>query len=669
MANVKISALTADTAPTSDDLVATVTDPAGTPASRKVTLANAITKAHGLSDGIAKVSASVLTTGTVAVADMAATSVVTAAEGLASSDNDTSVPTTAAVIDGLDTKQAADADLTTIAGLTATTDNFIQSKAAAWDSRTPTQVTADLIAMVGDTGTGGTKGLVPAPGTGDTAAGKFLKADGNWTVPAGGGQTVVTRVVAASGGDHTTLGAAITASSAGDTIWIKNGAYAEGAITTSLADISIIGANPEKTVLTFSGAVSITGANVTVQGIKFIMGANNFTMSTGAGQRLLNCNFTMSSGVINAVKSDYGLMQGNRFIGSSSVAASIDIQGGNKNVRIVNNYFELRVANAGELITWNQTNSTFSNNTVYVPAAPGGTGAWLFKCAGSYCTMSGNAFSQNSTSADVPGVTITGGTNSFTGNTLSSLINNGSLKVSNGNNTITGNTIYNPNSAGKAIDIAGSDHIITGNYMQGGGSTSVGITINTTRQRNIISSNRIDTFGTGINIPSSASSILNIISGNAYLNCTTFVTDAGLGTFVGNSPDLTVMDNKQCFYMKNTSGSTVAAGNIVTHKAVAAGDEVTTSTTAGDNKVFGIAQSSTTTGNFGYIQTTGRTTLLTVDGTTDIAIGDFISCFTTVGIGQKALTGHTAIAIALEAYTANDSSGVIDALLIPPRLI
>lgn len=38
MADQKISALTADTNPTIDDLVATVTDPAGTPASRKVTL-------------------------------------------------------------------------------------------------------------------------------------------------------------------------------------------------------------------------------------------------------------------------------------------------------------------------------------------------------------------------------------------------------------------------------------------------------------------------------------------------------------------------------------------------------------------------------------------------------------------------------------------------------
>jgi len=86
--------------------------------------------------------------------------------------------------------QAYDADLATIAGLTATTDNFLQAKSSAWASRTPTQVTADLIAMVGDSGSGGTKGLVPAPAAGDAAAAKYLKADGTWaTVSGGGGST------------------------------------------------------------------------------------------------------------------------------------------------------------------------------------------------------------------------------------------------------------------------------------------------------------------------------------------------------------------------------------------------------------------------------------------------------------------------------------------------
>lgn len=51
MADVKITALTADTSPTSDDLLVTVNDPSGTPANKKVTLGNAITKASGLGAG------------------------------------------------------------------------------------------------------------------------------------------------------------------------------------------------------------------------------------------------------------------------------------------------------------------------------------------------------------------------------------------------------------------------------------------------------------------------------------------------------------------------------------------------------------------------------------------------------------------------------------------
>jgi hypothetical protein len=64
MANAKITALSADTAPTSDDLIVTVNDAGGSPANKKVTLANAITKAHGLTDGVAKVSSGALTVAT-----------------------------------------------------------------------------------------------------------------------------------------------------------------------------------------------------------------------------------------------------------------------------------------------------------------------------------------------------------------------------------------------------------------------------------------------------------------------------------------------------------------------------------------------------------------------------------------------------------------------------
>jgi hypothetical protein len=45
---------------------------------------------------------------------------------------------------------------------------------------TAAQVAAILPAVVGDSGSGGTKGLVPAPSSGDAAALKYLKADGTW---------------------------------------------------------------------------------------------------------------------------------------------------------------------------------------------------------------------------------------------------------------------------------------------------------------------------------------------------------------------------------------------------------------------------------------------------------------------------------------------------------
>lgn len=50
---------------------------------------------------------------------------------------------------------------------------------------TGAQTTALLSNVVGDSGAGGTKGLVPAPAAGDAAASKFLKADGTWAAPSG----------------------------------------------------------------------------------------------------------------------------------------------------------------------------------------------------------------------------------------------------------------------------------------------------------------------------------------------------------------------------------------------------------------------------------------------------------------------------------------------------
>jgi hypothetical protein len=85
--------------------------------------------------------------------------------------------------------QVAGASLPPTTGITqAEADaRYLQRNNNLSDVASATLATAVLDVVVGDTGSGGIKGLVTAPGSGDAAAGKYLKADGTWKVPAGAG--------------------------------------------------------------------------------------------------------------------------------------------------------------------------------------------------------------------------------------------------------------------------------------------------------------------------------------------------------------------------------------------------------------------------------------------------------------------------------------------------
>lgn len=87
----------------------------------------------------------------------------------------------------------------------------ITTGAGVIEELTGAQATSLLSDVVGDSGSGGTKGLVPAPAAGDAAAGKVLAADGTWKAPAGG---VVDRAYA----EYTSNADLTTAIPADDTV-------------------------------------------------------------------------------------------------------------------------------------------------------------------------------------------------------------------------------------------------------------------------------------------------------------------------------------------------------------------------------------------------------------------------------------------------------------------
>jgi len=120
-------------------------------------------------------------------------------------------------------------------------------------------------------------------------------------------------------------------------------------------------------------------------------------------------------------------------------------------------------------------------------------------------------------------------------------------------------------------------------------------------------------------------------------------------------------------YWKNVSDVDVNAGSVVVRASDTNDCDFTTTTTTGDFNVIGVLVSTTTSNNYGPVMRQGKTVQLKVDGTTDIAVGNYISAFTVAEIGKKAASGDTVFAKALEAYATDDSNGVIDAIIIEPR--
>ena len=139
--------------------------------------------------------------------------------------------------------------------------------------------------FTGDSGSGGTAGLVPAPSAGTAAAGKYLKADGAWSVPPGAATVM-------SGATSSTAGASglVPAPSSG-----QQGAFLRGDGTWEpMTAVQIGGLAPSATVDT-TNATNVTAGTLPASRLPDLSGtylavatagANNGVATLDAGGKL-----------------------------------------------------------------------------------------------------------------------------------------------------------------------------------------------------------------------------------------------------------------------------------------------------------------------------------------------------------------------------------------------
>ncbi len=480
--------------------------------------------------------------------------------------------------------------------------------------------------------------------TADGAANEFLQTAGDGTLSwaAAGGQTLYDAIVAPSGGDYTSVVTACATEAAGASIFIRTGTYVETADIVMKNGQKLIGENKYDTIIDFDNAAyQILATNLTEIGIE------NLTIK----------NSTDTSGHLTLNGTTYSWVFNCRFLCGATRVHGIYYTG--DYCKIENCYFKdftyntytLRVGSKNKVLGnsfYNCYQAVSASNECQVAGN-------LFSVIGSfgirvsnYSQVIGNSISMSSSSQK--GIIVNGVNVTISGN-----FTTGRIEVSYDYATIVGNSIQGQfiGNANEATLIGNWFYAIA--YITG---TYDGWTISG------------NVFETSAYLSIYADSNYHCITGNNFSQSTaaTKIVDAGIANLIKNNLGVDSLIEKDFRKMKNTSGGALVAGDVVVLKSVAAGDEVTTTVAQGDDKVFGMLEENIADNAYGYIQILGKTVRLKVDGTDDIVIGDFIGTFTTAGIACKAGAGDMVFAIALEAYTTDDSNGVIDALLISPIL-
>lgn len=268
---------------------------------------------------------------------------------------------------------------------------------------TATQATAILNNVVGDSGAGGTKGLVPAPAAGDAAAGKFLKADGAWTAVNSGANTALSNLATTS--INKTL---LPDSDGGQSIGSTSLRWSNGRFSTSLTTYNGTGGAE----LVQQGAVT-TPSGIAAMGLASLTQAGTGGIPLGL--------FTQAEGTANATAtSKVAIETGNKVAGTGN---SGDIllktgtsSGGSKGTIHVDP--ELRLDGSTSGYVGVKSPAAPTSYTVTLPSAQGaastvltndGSGvlSWASASAGASWAVVASQFDKtDATLADVTGLSV-----------------------------------------------------------------------------------------------------------------------------------------------------------------------------------------------------------------------------------------------------------------------
>jgi hypothetical protein len=344
-------------------------------------------------------------------------------------------------------------------------------------------------------------------------------------------------VDAAGNGDYTSVVTAIGhAISTGQSIFVKNGTYNEGALNTTVNGLTIIGESADHTKVNISASWTIDGSKLTISGIAFQASGTAVMNFLASDCLITNCTFTINNSVGFANNIGFAgnrnRIIANAFTMTSSASSTLATVSLASNQVFANNICTM-ILSAGSPFLYVSGSVSVEGNQFVMDDGTFSANNYIIKLSGNSSTVIGNYLEDQLACCpyliDVVGTSCVVGSNTTFG-MLSFLTNNGLGTAITDNNIMT--VEAGILAAAQAII---SDNILYSAYNDqiGGTSTYIGVELTSGGSRSTVTNNSIKQFGTGVKVDASNSK--SIVALNQFINNTTAYTDSGTSTIVVNN--------------------------------------------------------------------------------------------------------------------------------------